>query len=249
MILIAGICLIITFIFSLGTSIQHLRHYSVPYEQRQIVRILWTPFVFGNSYFFSLWFYKTQTYLITIADLYEIFGLVAIYLLFNAYVCPEHEDYEGFFNNYQRPKKKKKNSKEDAENSRSGSLLWFQLLSLGVVQIFPSHIATAIATWVTTATECPLSPKLLHGHLIINVVNGVMLSILVMCIVQIYRSVKPDMQGRKAGTKLTIFKVMVIIAQIQPIVFTSLAESGHLKPTHHMSALDYVSASNRKRSH
>lgn len=90
-----------------------------------------------------------QTYLVVAADLYEIFALVAIYLLFLAYVCPDHEDYESHFVTYERARGNSDKDKSDKGKKRTaGSLLWFQIYSFGVLQILPAQTATTVATWM-----------------------------------------------------------------------------------------------------
>lgn len=79
---VAGITAILTIILVLVMVSRHLAHYSVRNKQRQIVQILLTPLISGGFSSIALWLYSAAAYLLSVAQLYEVFDLVEMSLLF-----------------------------------------------------------------------------------------------------------------------------------------------------------------------
>lgn len=97
MLIIACGCLLLTTVISSMLVYKHLTRYTRPNEQRQMVRIVVTPIVFGVLSVFSLAWYEAAQYLNPIELYYEAIALASLFLLFVEYVKPERESKESFF--------------------------------------------------------------------------------------------------------------------------------------------------------
>jgi hypothetical protein len=232
---IAAITSILTLLISLGNAARHLLHYTNPAEQRQIVRIIFTPLIFTIFNFFGLWFYDDSGYLLPFTALYEAFALVAIFILFLAFVCPDSEDYDTYFLHLER----RKNFSQQKKHDR-GSLRMFYIVWISVFQIMLTHLICCIADWVTESVMCPVSSKRENAKTAISVVQSVTTVICVVAILRIYRRLKPQLKQKGALSKLVCFKLIIAISIIQTPVFAGLLSGGVLKPSIHISYDDWA---------
>ncbi|KAF8184088.1 DUF300-domain-containing protein [Mycena galopus ATCC 62051] len=84
---IAGGCSLVTVIITCISVFQHARNYTVPREQRQIIRILYMPPVYAIISFFSYRFFRNYTYYSMIYVAYEAVTISAFLLLIIEYVA------------------------------------------------------------------------------------------------------------------------------------------------------------------
>ncbi|KAG8946402.1 hypothetical protein FRC04_011848 [Tulasnella sp. 424] len=85
--IVCGVCGIITVLFTLFSVISHAHNYRVPGQQRQILRILYLPMIYGILFFLSYRFFSAYTYFSLGAAVYEAFALGAFLLLLVNYVA------------------------------------------------------------------------------------------------------------------------------------------------------------------
>ena len=97
MLIAGGACTAVTLALSLSLLFKHLHRYTVPSEQRQIVRLIFTPVVFAVFNLLGIAFYHASIYITPIADLYEAFALASFFLLLVNYVVPDATQQEAFF--------------------------------------------------------------------------------------------------------------------------------------------------------
>ncbi|KAJ7101482.1 organic solute transporter Ostalpha-domain-containing protein [Mycena belliarum] len=84
---IAGGCAVLTVIITIVSVLQHCRNYTVPREQRQVIRILYMPPVYAVISFFSYRYFKSYTYYSLIYVAYEAVTISAFLLLIIEYVA------------------------------------------------------------------------------------------------------------------------------------------------------------------
>ncbi|KAJ6454262.1 organic solute transporter Ostalpha-domain-containing protein [Mycena vitilis] len=84
---IAGGCALVTVIITCISVLQHCRNYTVPREQRQIIRILYMPPVYAIISFFSYRYFRSYTYYSLIYVAYEAVTISAFLLLIIEYVA------------------------------------------------------------------------------------------------------------------------------------------------------------------
>ncbi|KAF7290762.1 hypothetical protein MIND_01317000 [Mycena indigotica] len=90
---ISGGCALITLLITCYTVWQHCRNYTVPREQRQIIRILYMPPVYAIISFFSYRFFRDYTYYSLIEVAYEAITITAFLLLIIEYVAGTSTDH------------------------------------------------------------------------------------------------------------------------------------------------------------
>ena len=122
MIDISAVCLVLTVISSMILSWRHLHRYTVPQEQRQILRIANLPVFYSLFNFLALCFYSDYLYIEPIAGIYEAFTVAALFFLVLEWVCPDGTDREKYFD-------KLENQDRKGHAIPGGSLQWFQVSS------------------------------------------------------------------------------------------------------------------------
>ena len=116
-------------VLSLWLILKHLHRYTQPKQQRQVIRIIFTPVVFAVLSVFAILDYNAAIYIIPLRDLYETFALASLFLLFTEYVAPDEATREAYFFGLENRKKR------GGQFSRSkaydvipgGSLKWFHV--------------------------------------------------------------------------------------------------------------------------
>jgi hypothetical protein len=116
-ILISAPCLAVTAISSGYLAWKHVRNYTAPQEQRQILRIIALPVFYSLFNFLALCWYRTYQFIQPLSQVYESFAIAALFFLILEWVCPEGTDREKFF-----PFKDKKGVVVEG-----GSLAWFKV--------------------------------------------------------------------------------------------------------------------------
>jgi hypothetical protein len=120
MLYITAPCLGITTCSALFLIWKHLHRYTKPEEQRQNVRIIFMPVVFGIISLLSILFYEDSIYFKPLNEVYQAFCIAAIFLLYVEYVCPDVAQRPEFFSNVENKDKK-------GNTIPGGSLLWFNV--------------------------------------------------------------------------------------------------------------------------
>jgi hypothetical protein len=110
----------LTIINSIYLIWTHLHRYTVPSEQRQIVRIVFVTVVFAVIGLLSVLFYIDSIYFRPIQEVYESFCVAGFLLLCVHYVCPDEEAWFDYFNQLENKDRK-------GNVIPGGSLKWFQV--------------------------------------------------------------------------------------------------------------------------
>ena len=118
--IIGLVCTVVTVVLCLTLCVTHLRRYTVPNEQRQILRIIVVPAVFSIFGVISVHSYSAGPYLAPFANLYEAWALVSLFLLFVNYVAPDPLMRATFFDNFA-------NVTKQGQSKPGGSLRWFEV--------------------------------------------------------------------------------------------------------------------------
>lgn len=77
----------------------HATHYSRPYEQRHIIRILFMVPVYAMVSFLSFLYYNHSVYFEVIRDCYEAFAIASFFSLMCAYTAPDLHHQKHYFRN------------------------------------------------------------------------------------------------------------------------------------------------------
>ena len=203
-------CAAITLISSFSLIFSHLSRYRVPKEQRQIVKIVFTPFAFAIVSFGCLANYHVAPYIIDLGDWYSAMCLTCLFLLYIQFAVPDSEFGEGMFQAMQKAAEKQ------IKNEQSG---WPKLSWVFVFQYPVSETLAMLVLEGTTATGvyCPTSLKPKFGHLWFMIIKTVGLALCFITVLRFYQRTKSVCKARRGGFKLWGFKGIVLIRFVQTV--------------------------------
>jgi len=158
---ITAISFVFTAISALILGTKHLRHYTVPKEQRQIIRTVLMPLSFGIIAFLSVVFYEQSIYLKPIMQVYEALCVSALFFLFLEYVCPEADRRAAYFSAVEQKNKK-------GNVIPGGSLLWFNVRftypTFSSSNVTHSNRGIKLMEIVHLGSHPPIPPYETHPH-------------------------------------------------------------------------------------
>lgn len=234
-------CAGITLFISIFLITKHLHRYTEPKQQRQVVRIIFTPVVFATLSALSILSYSVAQYLQPLIDLYEAFALASLFLLYVEYVAPDEHTRAAFFDNLENRKLKSQfRPSKGYTVVPGGSGGWYRV-SFAAVFLFV--IVDTVMTIVELVTEAigrycegSWSPK--YGHIWVEVITNIFLGAAITKIVAFYGRFKsePEFAIHKPGLKLISFKLIVFVNFIQSIIFSVLLS--HIKTSQKMTGYD-----------
>jgi len=216
MLVISGICWFYT-------SWSHLHNFTRPKEQRQIIRIVFLPFLISVVSFIAVMDYQISLYINPVYDMYEAFCFGAVWLLFNEWVCPDASRRDEFYNNLDRYDRKKR-------PIPGGSLSWFKYTWLLVLQYPFAAVALDTATIITQATNTfcsnSFSPKYFHiwDTVISIVVLGTAIGQLIFFVLRLIRGglIAPE---HRPSVRFWAFKIPIFLFFVQNILFSFVLKS------------------------
>jgi hypothetical protein len=189
---------------------QHFRRYSVPKEQRQIVKILSTPPIFAIVAIAAMSNYHIAPYIAPIAELYAAFSLAALFLLYIQYAAPGADFGKDMF--AALLKATEKTRKRDKAN-------WPIVTWIAVFQL---PIAECIAFTIEAITEsngrfCPSSLRPRFGNFWVTLIRTVAVVTCFISIIHFYGRTRSALKVRRSVTKLTLLKGVVFVGLIQNV--------------------------------
>ncbi|EMC96024.1 hypothetical protein BAUCODRAFT_71826 [Baudoinia panamericana UAMH 10762] len=214
MLFAAAGCTIATTVITLSLITLHLRRYRAPKEQRQIIRITFSVILYAVVAFFEVYDYRVAEYIDPVGDLYEAFGLCALYLLFIEYAAPFGTYNDELFV-----------AVKEAEEVRSvydwPRICW--------IFVFQYPICETICFAIILSTEatggyCTNSLEPQFAHLWVEILQSVGIGACVIAILAFRNRMKQLMKCRRALAKILCFKVIVFIRFTQAWVFSLLLQ-------------------------
>lgn len=207
---VAAACAAITFISSVSLILLHLTRYRASAEQRQIIRICFTPFVFAILSWAEIYDYNAAPYIDPLGEIYEAFSLCALFLLYIQYTAPRATFGKDMF----AAVAEAGGNATGANGPNWPKVSWIMVFQFPFLEIFAVIIAegtTATATYCVTS----LSPK--FGHLWYLVLRTVGVVLAVLAIFKFYGRTKPLMKPHRGFWKLVCFKLIVFLRFIQTV--------------------------------
>ncbi|KAF2087960.1 DUF300-domain-containing protein [Saccharata proteae CBS 121410] len=209
---IGAACTALTLLGTLWLVFRHLRRYTKPDEQRQIIRLVLTPLVYSIFSLITLADYGSADYLEPLPDLYEAFGLACLFVLFVHYMQPPVSVLS-----------------ENKELMRS----WVMVFQYPLIKLI-----LTIAQLASTATGryCEASANIHFGHIWIVIIGSASLTFCFVSILRFYKEYKLSMAAHKPMLKLVSFKLIVFIEFVRSLVFnfldipSGLSDNGTLSP-------------------
>jgi len=121
MLILSAAACIISNLIAMYLTVGHLLHWTMPREQKQIVRVILFIPAYSLCAFWALWFYHADGFVVPFGQWYEGLALTAVFLLYVEIATPDPATRESFFHQLERrwyTGKKK---------SEAGSLRWFRV--------------------------------------------------------------------------------------------------------------------------
>lgn len=242
---ISGGCAVLTLLITLCSVWGHLRHYYVPSEQRQILRILYMPPVFAIISFFSYRFFRDYTYYSLVEVIYESFVLSAFLLLIIQYVA----------------KTSANRTAEDALARKDKTRLiipfcclyyrptkpyFMYTLKWAVMQYTIFRPACSIAGIITQyyGVLCDSETSIHYASVYIEAVDFASISIALMGLIVFYDLTKNELKGRRPLAKFLCIKLIVMVTWYQSFVFSLLQTHGVIKATEYWTGTNIADGLN-----
>lgn len=225
LLIIAAAAAGITIFISYFLIFKHLHRYTEPKQQRQIIRIIFTPCVFSSLSAVTIVNYPiVAKYMEPLISLYETFCLAALFLLFVEYVTPDEHTRTNYFAALEnRQPKGKFGMSKGYTVIAGGCQIWFERIWFAVFCFVVVDILMAITEEISLATGdwCATSWSPRFAHIWVTIIHTFFLGWAVSGIVFFYVRLKGEAEfaRHKPLLKLVSFKLIVFINFVQSIAF------------------------------
>ncbi|KUJ14231.1 DUF300-domain-containing protein [Mollisia scopiformis] len=241
--IIAAACALIAILLSFYLIWMHAIHYTKPYEQRHIIRILFMVPVYAAAAFLSFWYYWHAIYFQVISDCYEAFAIASFFALLCHYIAPDLHEQKMYFRSIQ-PKKWVLpvnwfasccgGERGPWRTPRSG-LTWFNIIWTGIYQYCFIRVTMTVTAVVTQYFNkyCESSNSPVFAHIWILVIEGVAVSIAMYCVIQFYFQLRVDLRPHSPLLKVIAIKLVIFLSFWQSFLISILTSTTFnvVKPT------------------
>lgn len=217
-IIVSGACTGIACLLSFYLIMRHATHFSIPREQKQIIRIVFTVPVIAIVSFLSIVFEDAAIYLYQIENLYEAFAFVSLFMLLAEFVHEDDYARESFFAN-------------KGKNYTAIFIGVFQFPAVMVVVFLAAEIAEA------TGTYCVVSNEIYFAHVWTTLITGISIVIALLSVFRFYRTSKAEIRHRRPLCKFGSFKGIIVLNATQTTMF-SFISSFSINSTNHITYKD-----------
>ncbi|KAJ7187248.1 DUF300-domain-containing protein [Mycena filopes] len=242
---IAGGCAVLTVLITCVSVLQHCRNYTVPREQRQVIRILYMPPVYAVISFFSYRFFRNYTYYSLIYVAYEAVTISAFLLLIIEYVADTSAGHstEGAL---ARKDKRPLPMPLCCWRYRPTKSYFMYTVKWSVLQYVVVRPAVSIAGIVTNALGvlCDsegFNPRFASVYL--SAVDFVSITIALYGLLVFFGLTKEELAGRRPLAKFLCIKLIVMFTFYQGFMFTAL-EGRVIKATPYWSETNIANGLN-----
>ncbi|KAM7217698.1 Organic solute transporter Ostalpha domain containing protein [Rhypophila decipiens] len=220
--IIGGGCAIIAILLSFYLILMHANNYTVPHEQKHIIRILFMVPVYATSSFLMIRFYWHAIYFQVICDCYEAFAISSFFSLMCHYIKPDlHEQKEYFRDMHPIAPwvwplnwfaKCCGGQRGPWRTPRSG-LTWFNIIWIGIYHYCFVRVAMTIAAVVTQyfGRYCESSNSIVFSHVWIVVVQSIAVTIAMYCLIQFYVQLRNTEQLKPNQPFLKVLAIKLVI--------------------------------------
>jgi hypothetical protein len=220
LLIIAAVSTAITLISSITLITLHLLRYNAPKEQRQIVRIVFAPFVFALVSLAEIYNYSIARYIDPISSFYEAICICALFLLYVQFTVPAATVGNATFG--EELFDAIKGQQETTTKKGKGNwprTTWIAVFQYPITEIFAIIILEATEA---TGTYCSSSLRPRYGHLWHSVIQSVGMVVAIFSILRFYGRMKVLMKARRGLAKITCFKLMVAVRLVQTVSVASI---------------------------
>ncbi|CAE7137109.1 unnamed protein product [Rhizoctonia solani] len=243
--IISGAFVLATFIVTSISVGRHARNYRVPKEQRQIIRILYMPFIYSSIGFLSYRFIDKYTYLSLVSVVYESLAVCAFLFLMIQYAAKSTAT--GSINEILAKKNKAKLPipcccfrYRPTKPSFMHTVKWLvlQFVIIRPIMSIISIICHALGVL------CPSSMSPVYPKFWLNLLSTQTMVVAMFGLLLFYTLNRQELNGHQPILKFAVIKVVVALTVLQEPVLKLLGSSGVIKATQHWSTSHVVDALN-----
>ncbi|KAM3068496.1 hypothetical protein ACMFMG_009635 [Clarireedia jacksonii] len=207
-----GICCLLTFFL----IFRHATNYTVPREQKQIIRITLTLPIFSLISLLCILSPSSAIYILPLADLYEAFSFAAFFLLLCTYI----RDAQAH----------SLTASASPVQTYKAALKIFQFPAVMLLVVVITEITEALGVYCDTQT------KVYFAKLWCTILKALSTVVAIVTLLPFYKRTLPVIRSRSPTAKLLAFKGIVFLNFIQTLLFSFLTP--HLSPTNKLTTLD-----------
>lgn len=212
----------------------HGIHYSKPYLQKHIIRILMMIPIYAVISFLSEYFYTHAVYWQVIRDCYEAFAIASFFTLLCHYIAPTLHEQKNYFRTttpvnwfwgvFGLQLCTGGQNRGPFRKPKSG-LTWFNIVWIG---IFQYCLVRVLCTFVALITQllgryCERSFSPLYGHFWYQVLTAISVTIAMFCVIQFYIQTKGDLAAQKPFLKVLCIKLVIFFSFWQTVSLIVIA--------------------------
>ncbi|KAH7065398.1 organic solute transporter Ostalpha-domain-containing protein [Macrophomina phaseolina] len=247
--IIAFVFSAIAIIISLTLIFQHAVHYSRPYEQKQIIRILLMIPIYAAVSMLSIHYYHHHTYFEVLRDCYEAFAISSFFTLMCHYIAPSLHEQKEYFRHIETKNwvwpitwAQKCSGGETSgwlRKPRSG-LTWFNIIWVSVFQycfirVFFT-VVSVLAEKYNVLCEDSLSP--VYAHFWSMFFESIAVTIAMYCLIQFYIQLKQDLSPHSPFLKVLCIKLVIFFCFWQSTAISFATSEGWLKESDWLAYAD-----------
>ncbi|CAL1702876.1 unnamed protein product [Somion occarium] len=221
---VAGSCAAASVVISLVSVLKHAMHYNNRAEQRQILRILYMPPLYGVISFFSYRFFRSYTYYDLIETIYESITLSAFLLLLIEYVAATGSGHN-VDNAIARKDKQSLPFPFCFWRYRPTKAYFMYTLKWSVLQYVIIRPVLSIVGIICQrkGVLCESGAWSLHtAKAYITVIDGISITIALYGLIIFYGLTKDELKGRRPLAKFLAIKLIVMFTFYQSLIFGAL---------------------------
>ncbi|KAF2180699.1 DUF300-domain-containing protein [Zopfia rhizophila CBS 207.26] len=228
--------------------LRHATHYSKPWEQKHIIRILFMIPIYATVSFLSYLYYRHAIYFDVLRDCYEAFAIASFFTLMCHYIAPNLHEQKHYFRNIEvknwiwplnwMQKCTGGENKGFLRKPQSG-LTWFNIVWISIFQYCFIRVFFTIVAVTAQAyhryCESSMDPR--FARIWVQVFEGLSVTVAMYCLIQFYVQLKSDLAPYRPFLKVLCIKLVIFFCFWQSLVISFLArEGGPLKPTEKIAA-------------
>ncbi|KAG8763176.1 hypothetical protein FRC11_005714 [Ceratobasidium sp. 423] len=235
----SGIFVAIIFIVTYVNVARHARNYCAPKEQRQIIRIIYMPLVYGGINWLSYRFIDQYVYLSLIYTVYEAFALSAFLYLMIQYVsdAAATNSIAGALSKKDKAKLPPPWCCFRYRPTKSSFMHMVKCLVFQFVVIRPT-VSTISIMLHALGVLCPSSMSPAHANIWLTIIDTNTMVTAMYGLLLFYTLTREELNGHRPLLKFAIIKVVVALSVIQEFVFKLLHSFGTIKPTANWSGTE-----------
>ncbi|KAH6715890.1 organic solute transporter Ostalpha-domain-containing protein [Leptodontidium sp. 2 PMI_412] len=233
--IVAAACAFIAILLSFYLIWMHALHYTKPYEQRHIIRILFMIPTYAAASFLQFYYYWHAVYFQVICDCYEAFAIASFFALLCHYIAPDLHEQKMYFRSIEpKPwvwpitwfKSCCCGQRGPWRTPRSG-LTWFNIIWTGVYHYCFIRVSMTVTAVVTQyfGKYCESSNSPVFAHIWILVIESVAVTIAMYCLIQFYVQLRHDLAPHSPFLKVLAIKLVIFLSFWQSFMISILTSS------------------------